>query len=110
MTTDYFEKPLVEVKTPYGSYHTRLQPNKKLDELALSLFADEHFYSLNTRIQKDYDNLNKCDSLEDVVKTIHSLVHKISECINTKNYELAVTTYKNLQTITTKFNVSEDIK
>ena len=68
------------------------------------------YNTLCSRINNDIKRLYKCESLEDTVSVMHSLTHKITECITKGQYKMAVQTYKVLQEATAKFTVPDNIK
>ncbi len=87
----------MNISTPYGNYYTEFKEDRNGGQF-LPYMIDDDFRSLAFRIQDNFTELHSCKTLSTTVKSIHSIMHKISECLSTGYTELAVSTFADLNT------------
>jgi len=85
----------MNTSTPYGNYYTEFKENRNGAQF-LPYMIDDDFRSLAFRIEDSFYELHSCKTLSTTVKSVHSIIHKISECLSTGYTELAISTFADL--------------
>jgi len=79
----------------YGSYYNEFPKNRNCAQFRPHII-DDNFQSLSLKIDDNFYELHSCETLSTTVKSIHSIIHKISECLSKNYVGLAVSTFADL--------------